>query len=261
MSSLTFKLDGAPGTIGMHAFVVAVTKWQEILKDLDIAISGVTGGSLRWVVTDLKEGSLLVGTESYSRLPDKNFSGEVVHALIGGMRILETEGTTPPYLSEQGIGFTKSMLKLIGDNGVSGIEILNHSDSVKLTAQASANVDLLLPVRYVSIGSVEGRLEQINVHTRTPRFTVYHHRTRKAVACAFPREMLDEIKGFLGEPVVVQGRIQHNAKHEPLRIELESIRPLRTRTELPALSLIRGIDPTFTGDMTSAEFLRSVNGE
>lgn len=261
MSTLTFKLNGKPGTVGMPAFVVAVSKWQEILRDLDTAISGVAGGTLGWVVSDLQVGSLVVGAESYSRLPEKNYSEDVVRALIDGLRELEDDGSTPPYLSERGISSTRSMLKLIGNHGVSGIEISNHREGVMLSARASANVDLLLPVRYESIGSVEGRLDQINVHHKTPRFTVYHHRTHKAVACAFPPEMLGQIKDYIGEPVVVFGRIQHNARHEPLRIELESVYRRQTRKELPALSLIRGIDPLFTGEMTTAEYLRSVSSE
>ena len=45
---------------------------------------------------------------------------------------------------------------------------------------------------------------------------------------------------------------------EPLRVEVERIRALRPREELPSIEELSGSDPDFTGGMSTEEYLRSI---
>lgn len=261
MQGLRLRLEGEPKTIYISALSVAVNNWVKVLSDLDSGISGEPKGSLDWVVSNLaSNGSLVISAEYRSRLEQQNFGPRVSEAAINGFRLLEYEGLTPPYLSEAGIGYAKRMVKLVGNQGVSGIGVENTSESVQLSARASVHIDQLLPVRHSTLGSVEGKLEMISIHGKRPQFLVYHHRTHKAIRCTFSTEMLDRVKDALGERVIAMGQVHLNGKNEPVRVDLQQLRVLRAEKDLPSIADITGIDPDFTGELSTAEFLRSIRG-
>lgn len=261
MHGLRLRLEGEPKTIYISALSTAVNNWVKVLSDLDSGISGEPKGSLDWVVSNLaSNGSLTIAAEYRTRLEEHNYGPRVSEAAIIGFRMLEVEGLTPPYLSETGIGYAKRMVKLVGNQGISGIGVENTHDSVQLSARASVHIDQLLPVRHRILGSVEGKLEMISIHGNKPQFLVYHHRTHKAIRCMFPREMIDKVKDALGARVIAMGQVHLNAKNEPVRVDLEQLRVLRSETDLPSIASITGIDPEFTGELSTAEFLRSIRG-
>jgi len=261
VAQLRFELKGEPSSIGLKAFATAVSNWLRVLADIDSAISGEPNGSLEWVVSDLKIGSLSISAEARSLKEGRNVAPDVSRAFVHGFRILENEGSTPPYLSENGMKNSKTILRLIGRDGVAGFRVGYQNEDIELSARASANIDQLLPARRHSLGSVEGKLEMINLHGKVPRFIVYHHRTHKAVTCKFSTDRLVEVKEALGKRVIISGSVQYNGKGEPLRVALDHMRVLRSNSELPTISQMRGYAPNLTGEMTTAEYMRSIRGD
>lgn len=114
--------------------------------------------------------------------------------------------------------------------------------------------------RQRSVGSVEGRLAMISIQGRS-RFIVYHALTHKAVTCKFEAEKwLTKVKDALGRRVSVQGIVHFNAKREPVRVDVESLRILREKDELPTIAELSGSQPDLTGDSPTDEFIRSIRG-
>ncbi|MCJ7509957.1 MAG: hypothetical protein MUP14_03605 [Dehalococcoidia bacterium] len=258
MATLALRISGEPRNITVRGFLSALDSWLKILGDLDSAISGEPQGSLDWFVVGLSTGSLAVEVESRSKLEDKNVGPEVAGAFITGLEHIERQGTSPAYLSETGMQRMRHLLRLIGREGAAGITVTHLSQTVEVSARASANIDQLMRVQQRSIGSVEGKLETISIHGRA-RFVVYHGLTRKAVTCKFdPGRWLNKVKDALGHRVNVSGMVHYNAKSEPLRVELEEIRILREKGELPSTAEISGSDPHFTGDMSTEGYIGSI---
>ncbi len=261
MATLRLQVLGEPRTITVGAFVSALEDWLKVLSDLDSAISGEPRGSLDWFVAELSTGSLAVEVESRSRLEDKNYGPDVAESFVTGIQQVEREGTSPPYLSEDGMRSMRHLVRLIGREGTSGFVVTHLTRTVEVSARASANIDQLIRVQQRSIGSVEGRLETISIHGKRPRFIVYHGPTRKAVTCRFDADRwLDTVKDGLGRRVNVKGAVHYNAKGEPLRVDLEDMRLLRKKEELPSTAEISGSDRDFTGGMSTDEFIRSMRG-
>ena len=259
MTRLRLQIQGDIGTIPLPTFVNAVENWLEVLRDLDAAISRRAGGTLDWVVTDLGTGSLCLEAEARSRIEDVNCAPQVALAAVNGLDRLEREGTTPPYMSEQGLKKVQEFVRTIGRHGVVGIRVAYETSEATLSARASANVDQLLPTRYTSVGSIEKRLEMISVH-RKPRFVVYHDPTNKAVSCAFPEQWLEDVKNALGRRVNVAGVVHWNYKGEPTRIEGEDLRVLDSATALPSIAELAGSMPDLTGELTTDEYIRRIRG-
>lgn len=260
MSSFRFKLAGREGSIQFDAFFNALNYWYKIIEEVDVAVSGVKKGSLDWYIVGLSMGSLEVDVQGISRLENKDYSNDVIHYSIGGLRALEESGLTPPFLSSNGITNTKKLVKLVGSHGISAIELNNYSENALLTSKASANIDQITRVTRRSIGSVEGKLESISVHQGS-RFVVYHHLTNKAVTCTFdPGKLLELAKKALGKRVIASGEVLYNLNGEPIRVITERLRILKEENELPSISRIGGSDPDFTGGLSTAEFLRGERG-
>lgn len=260
MASVRLEIKGQPESISLRSFLAAVNSLSRVLSDLDAAVSGEPRGSLDWVVSRLGMGSLEVDVTSRPRGEEKNVGSEVAHVFVSGLQLIEQRGLTPPFFSEASLDQTRRLLKQIGRDGTAGFVVTDFVDTVEISGQATANVDLLLTVRRRSLGSVEGRLEMISLHKR-PRFVVYHALTQKAVTCRFePDRWLTIVKGALGRRVVVSGVVQSNAKGEPLRIELDDIRILRTRAEIPPAARLGGAAPGYTGELTTSAFIKHVRG-
>jgi len=259
MTRLRLQIQGDIGTIPLPAFLSTVENWLDVLRDLDAAISRRAGGSLDWVITDLGTGSLCLEAEACNRIEDVDCASQVALAAVTGLDQLEREGTTPPYVSERGLEKVRSFVGAIGRHGVVGIRVSYETREAQLSARASANVDRLIPTRYTSAGSVEGRLEMISVH-RKPRFVVYHDPTNKAVSCGFSEEWLETVKNALGKRVNVAGVVHWNYKGEPTRIEGEDLRIIDSETTLPSIVELAGSMPGLTGELSTDEYIRRIRG-
>lgn len=257
MASVRFKLDGDLGEITVKAFLGAAKSWLDVMADIDVAISHRSTGSLDWVVTNLTTGSLCMEMESRSRVIDMNVGAEVAREAVHGLQLLEQEGRTPPYLSEQGLRYMTKVVKTIGNHGVTGIRVDYRDNAAQASARASANIDQLLPPRYSSLGSVEGRLDVISLHA-THRFVVYDSATHKAITCTFASDWLDRVKDALGHRVNVEGTVHWNAKGEPVRVESADLRIFRDESELPTIKEMAGRYPDITGGTTAEEHIRKL---
>ena len=261
MATLRLRITGEPRNISVHGFLSAIDNWLKILADLDSAISREPQGSLDWFVTDLSKGSLTVEVESRSRLEEKNVGPEVADAFVTGIEQIESKGASPPYLSEVGMQKMRQLVRLVGREGTSGFEVTHLEQTVEISGRASANIDQLIRVQQHSIGSVEGRLETISIHGRRPRFIVYDALTRKAITCKFGTEpWLEKVKDALGRRVNASGEVHYNVKAEPLRVELQGLRILREKEELPRTTEVSGSAPDLTGAETTAGYLRRIRG-
>jgi len=258
MATIKLLLKGAPENISLKSFASALTNSLGILQDLDVAISHEPQGSLEWVVTKLSTGSLSVTIESRSRLIARNFGPDAAEAFVVGLEKIEMEGTSPPYLSEYGIKRVRSLAGLIGRDGVAGIQVTDLERTAEISRLALDNIREITKVRDSAIGSVEGTIETLSIHGR-PKFVLYESRTRKAVTCQFTREdWFERIKEVMGKRVMVAGLVRYNMKGEPLRIELENIRLIRGRADLPTIEELSGSDPQFTGDLSTEEYIKRI---
>ena len=258
MARLRFQVQGELGNITLAGFLDQINDHLRLLQDYDLAISRGQSASLEWLITDVSTGSLVVETEPRSLLVGKNFGPEVAKVYVDGWARIEHEGMSPPYLTEQGMEAARRIVRRIGKEGIEGIVVSGPEQSVTISPEASARLDQLIPVKYRSLGSAEGTLETISIHG-SPRFTIYHSRTKKAIRCDIPTtesKLLGRAKEALGRRVYASGRLERNARGEPIRIKAEHLRILRERDELPTSAELGGKYPDFTGGLTSEEYVR-----
>ena len=240
MSGILLGIEGKPGRIDVRALTIALANFVAYLGDLDRGLSGDGRGTLDWVVADMMVGShagrsgLQCRLMPVARETDRDFGNRVTTLGVEGMQRVESETGTPAYLSLDGMNQLRKMVGVIGRFGVTGLRIADGERDAHLTARSAASITELIRPRRRSIGSIEGVLEMISVH-RKAHFTLYSSVTKKAVSCNFVEsEFLTQVKDSLGHRVNVSGVIHANAKGEPLFVNVEAIRHLRSLRELGA---------------------------
>jgi len=258
MGKILLKIEGDHEGISLRSLLVGIGHELKILESLDMAISGITKGSVDWIVTDLRAGSIACEISPHSRLADKDYGADISQFFVDGMRTLEEEGLTPPYFSDDILIEARSMLNMIGKGGTTGFEIsMSGSTPIHVTTKTAASIKQLLPTSYSSLGSIEGRIEMVSLHKK-PKFVLYLSRTMRPVTCSFDSAaLLKDVKDLLGFRVNVFGMISYNLKGEPTRVSVDNIRKLRDGNELPSIGNIMGIDRDYTGGVDSADYVRS----
>jgi ribosomal protein L9 len=269
MSRLRFEIQGDPNSISLLVYSSATARVVQILRELDVAISGEGGASLNWYVSDLsKNGSLSMEVESRLKPPAKSrkrprpdVSNPVAESFVTTFENIQDRGISPPYLSEYGLEKLQAMMALLHANGARGFiasAIEPQHRSVSVNENAARTLRQLLPPIKQLEGSVEGRLETISIHTRK-KFIIYHAITHKAVTCTIETdEDLELAKRALGHKIVAFGLISINVKNEPLQVNVKSIRILGDGKRLPLAHELTGSDPDFTGDLSTDDYIRSI---
>jgi hypothetical protein len=72
---------------------------------------------------------------------------------------------------------------------VRGRVVANARASVHASKRLMTHVDEVIGIPHESIGTVEGKLEALNVHERPPRFAIYDLLTHRRIECYFGRAL------------------------------------------------------------------------
>ena len=125
---------------------------------------------------------------------------------------------------------------------------------------ADPKIDLTLGGETTALGSVEGRLEAINVHgTRT--FTVWDRVTGTDVRCTFPKgaSWTETAATLFERRVLVVGTVHYLRDGRPHSItDLSDILDRTPDPSLPKATF--GSIPDFTGGIDSTEYVQRIRG-
>jgi hypothetical protein len=140
--------------------------------------------------------------------------------------------------------------------------ISRNGDEVRLAGDWAAKVDTILgPDRY-AIGSATGMLQQINVHGKNQKFTIYPTFGEPELRCRFDKrdsELRGKVVRAIDRYVRVFGTLHYKAgSWHPHAIDITDITAFPPESELPTLDDLFGIAPGATGDDSVEDFVRKV---
>ncbi len=254
--SLTFVINPDAPSASVDLFYKALEDIRRLLRGVDYAIHRERGGR-RWVISELHASS---PTLTVSPLFEDE---EAVDTIATGIRTV-TIGTDqpPPYFTEQVLNDLQRMRRLFrGRDRARSIELSVDSEQTAIISEdIHQQVSKILRAGYWNLGSLEGKLEAINLHG-PPTFTVWDRVSRAPVTCAFPNETLwkDRVKDMLERRVYVQGRIRYFVNGIPRSIS--AIEDLQDATPDPTLPTARfGSIPDKEAARDPVKFLRDIRG-
>lgn len=251
---LKIKVGGELGRISVRAWTEVLTTTIKLLDELDH--SGLPPSERDWVVTGLREGSLVTYIT-----PANPTSGEALPRTLETVNSLQSRPEIPPGATETALRGVIKITGYVGKRGITSIEMSNRSDKLAkvlpLTPMVKSNAQEAIRSRTRSISSFRGRLDRINVRGKRPQFSLFDERARVALRCIGNDESLTAaIMEGLGRHVSAHGELSRNSLGQPVHMRVDRIRILGEPTGSVSLSKIAGIDPDWTGDLTAVEFIR-----
>ena len=132
-------------------------------------------------------------------------------------------------------------------------------DTVKASKNVKAAVGAFILPETESVGTVEGRLEFVNIHADQDMFGICSAIPPGRVTCSFRPDKTEEALEALGRRIGVLGELTCPEGDRFQRtVKVETVGLLPEDGDLPSLADLRGIAPDIAGDLSSEEFVRNL---
>jgi hypothetical protein len=236
------------------------------LKEIDRAL--LTRGTRPvWVIQDLgRMGDVLsvrLTARPVSSLRRERPSLlEPIEAFVEGARHLEQTPELPQFYSDQ----TVTRLIRMGDPAHSGLREVSLATvngavgvPVRLSGQVLEHAREAVRAAEVSQGTVTGTLDILNSRASSGkvRVSIFDSLSRRAVTGWAATELGDEMRNDWGHRVAASGPLTRNERGQVVKMEIHRIeRVPEDNLGRPNTDDLLGISPNWTGDMSTAEFLR-----
>ena len=111
-----------------------------------------------------------------------------------------------------------------------------------------------------AISTIDGRLEQINIHNNANTFRIYTALPiLSSLNCVFSENLLERVQNSLGSFVSVSGECFYRPEAPfPYKIHVRDMAVLPSNEDLPSLSDLYGIAPSAEGEKPSEQFVREL---
>jgi len=257
---ITLIIEGLPendGRVGVSTFVAQLQSLIATLTKLDREANNGKAAS-QYRIAELSYSSpIRVGIE-VEPLPRQPFVGPIV--IEGLSRVadaLTNDGDLTSFDSDL-LEDIRGLAKQVGTK-VKIATLLFDGYTFDLTEGMRRKVDKALAVDDEVSGSIEGMLEQINIHQGANTFHIYPAVGPKKVTCQFPGKLYDEAVSAVGRRVEVFGRLKYRANAPfPHQVGVTAIEAFEAEHDLPTWEDIRGRAPGATGDLPSEVFVREL---
>lgn len=240
-NELELRLD-AP-EVALSQLVSAASVFAALLREVAKEYAGMDRDPIRWIV-EVKRGSVTLPVKARPRdesLSEKDVP-EIVSAVVTGLRTLDDAPRRPPFFSNQALAEAKALANLVTDDF--HIAVNNGQLSADATKRLMTHVDEVLGKPRESIGTVEGRLEALDLHAKPRRFAIFDVLTDKRIDCYFTSHVtLDQVLSGVGRRVAVTGIIKTRPDGERVSVEARELRVFPREDELPSAEDVLGILP------------------
>lgn len=218
---------GSETPVELRQLVSVSDTFADLINDVAEAFTG-RRKPVKWIV-EVQKGSVRLPLKAEPSIQDVRPSAmpEIASAIAHGIAQLEREPERPQYFTDQALEYAKSLASLSSE--ALPLSVRNGAERVVLSKQLLVNADIVLGQSRSSFGSVEGRLEALNIHGGK-QFRIYSSIDDKAITCNFGRHLeLDDILRAVGKKIMVRGVVKTNPRGERTTIEAHSIRVLGDR--------------------------------
>ena len=191
-NELELKLDARE--VSLSQLVSASSIFAALLREVAREYAG-TERAVKWTV-EVKPGSVTLpirGRSTSDKLSEASVS-EIVSAVVLGLKTLNEQPTRPSYFNDQALREAKALANLVNDD-LPRIAVLNGAAGTDATRQLMVHVDQVMGEGRESIGTIEGKLEALNIHEKPYRFAIFDLLTDQRIECYFGEEVdLEEVR-------------------------------------------------------------------
>lgn len=229
----------------MALMIQAQTTFLNLLREVSKSVAGTVDDPVDWVVDRVSESSA-----DYALIPKplvQTVRPQDLHVMVeavpNGLRALKSGAERPRYFTERALELTTVLTRVLPASAPA-IRTRNGAGEVEITQAAATHARRILDQPYVSeFGTVEGRLETVNVHGRR-EFVIYDEVTGARIECKFGHRVATETIGAAIERrVAVTGEIRSREWGEIISVVVarDGFEVIPTDDELPTTEDVLGI--------------------
>lgn len=235
------KLVGAESEKGLarlDEFAAVCATLTKCLREVERSITG-REPRVRYQIVELACESAEVAAIPLHDPETNGLGDEVVDVFHDTVSNLEQGGPVDLRLSIVALEKFRELYAPVWSRRASRMRLL--VGQVELSGRFLASVDSLLETPIRSRGSVSGRLDRVNVHSRN-EFTIFPPVGGFRVACRFGDDLLQKVREGVKRHVTVFGLLYYpKDKPFPVKADVHDIDIHPDDEDLPKLSDLRGI--------------------
>ena len=256
--TITSEDDGQ--FLPFSAFATVARKSVAMLIGLDVELSEDHKPSARWGIVGCSMSSPMSMTLQANPVGDRE-ACDMIGPFLDDWNRLE-RGERPRYLPPHLQKVAKEIVGVLG-RGLRSISYASNGAKADPTQRVAAHVDELLgiaPGPYTVMTELEGRIESISIHGRSPDFCIYDPLTQHAIKCIFQDSDLDSVADLIKERarVRVLGKAKYNNKHRPVSIEVQGFKALPEQDKLSQIADLHKANIDITEGVDSVDFVRGL---
>lgn len=263
---LTIQVLGSPQDDG-HVRLTELIRQLELvnsaLANTERIVTGREQRSIYFRVVDASHKSpvTIVLEPSRPKAGGSTASKRIVSSFLTNLRQIK-RGRVDESVDLQALESYRNLTTLLEKN-VRSLSISNGRSKkpVEIDHRFRRRLDKIIGPDDVSLGSIDGRLEWLNIHNQN-QFHIYPTIGPRKVACYFPHELRQKVIGAIDRYVTVFGKLRYKQR-DPFAyaVDVIDVTALPEYEDLPTLGSLRGIAPDATGEMSAADFIRTLRDE
>jgi hypothetical protein len=243
---LHLEIDPDEITLGQLIKLEGIT--SKLIREVGAEVAQTPRDAIKWIVASVRSGSPIIYALRPTAEPEEvppRVLARAVDAITDGIAALAGDtAARPDFFTDEALERARDLGREIGER-VRGIKIYNGAVDAgrgELTKRTVANVEAILAEdEYEALGTVEGRLEAINVHARR-YFNVYEDLSGARIECQFGSEIpAEEIGAAIGKRVSVYGTLVTRESGRVARVRVEELDVFPDPEHLPSIDDIEGI--------------------
>jgi hypothetical protein len=158
---------------------------------------------------------------------------------VSGLSVIEKGPEQPAYFTDRALEYARKLAELASDDFP--VRVRNGRLQAKLTSRSVRNVNDLTVGAQPRIGTIEGRLEELNIHGK-PTFQIWERLTGRKVQCrAGDSVSREQLEAAMGHRVAARGMIRASKQGASRSIDAKQLRVFPAEHELPSADEVRGI--------------------
>jgi len=270
---LTLQIASSRDDVNAEAFLIVFREMLVALKEINKTNSNHGVETIEWRIADIGQNSPINATlvgDSLSAKNGKAFLDAIgtIGTFVSGVEHLDRKNTCPPGFNQAALEST-SRLQRATAKGVAEIKFKTSRRTVVATKNSGANAQYAMKRleqkrvkgtgRYTEYSTIEGEIIQLSALSGSDdTISIVDDLTGVRTKCYFHGMQLErEARSAWKRRVSVTGKVTFDkGTGEPKRMDVEEIKILRDRSELPQMQDLLGID--ITGGIESSEYIRGI---
>lgn len=265
MARITVTIQGSPqdnGRVRLSEFIKQLEAVKSSLKQTERLITESDEAGLYYQIVELTYASpARVVIEPVATGPETVGLGDrTVKQYASNLRQV-ARGRRPARADLTALQSYQNLTSMLRQH-VGKVTIKDGGKPILIDSKFTSKIAKIIGPDELAEGSMYGTLEWLNIHRNINRFHIYPTVGPDKIDCEFPSDIKPQVIAAIDKYVQVSGQLRYKHLEKfPYAINVEHIEVLPPENELPTLYDLRGIAPDATGDLSAADFVRTLRDE